>query len=490
MEHSAEQSRREPVAVPTVWGRARNPVVIAPTWQTRIVHPVEAMAVGASGHFAHGFCRISTHRDVDGPTDTPLGGSSAVAPAVCRTRVPWEISSPTDADEVAADRKAATVRSRLRPGTAATPQALGPVFGHDFSNVRIHTDGVAEELSRSVNAEAVTIGRQIFFGRGAYEPHIDRGRELIVHELAHVTQHDANRAPRVRRQFAGCADLSEGPNMSLLSGIVVHQLIEKDFALRVPGALSIGIPGGSFAPYRTGGTTGGPPNVVPPQTIGGAAGMGKPDLARRNEAGVLSVAEIKPALPDHLLEGETQLAGYIAHGNATDHEQVMWRAGAGVTVVVPMLPSVYQPPQLVVPIPGAAVVIKTAWCMPGLLAYAVQALPHPSPKSVGADERERERERLSGEVQARNLAPVAVGAVAAVGLAVAGRALWRHFWKAVAVRFAIRGAVALGLSAADGPLPFGELVSLGLAVVTIVQIGVEWNELWRQADAIAASEGA
>jgi len=34
----------------------------------------------------------------------------------------------------------------------------------------------------------------------------------------------------------------------------------------------------------------------------------------------------------------------------------------------------------------------------------------------------------------------------------------------------------------------GELVDTELAIVTIAQIGLEWSDLWREADRLAASE--
>jgi hypothetical protein len=155
-----------------------------------------------------------------------------------------------------------------------------------------------------------------------------------------------------------------------------------------------------------------------------------------------------------------------------------------------MLPTVYPPPQFVVPTPQGAVMIRTAWCMPGLLAYAVQNVQVPVRRRVEVDERQLQRERLQRDLRARDVLVPVGAAVATATAVIAGRALWRHFWKAVIARFALRAAIALGLSAADGPLPVGELISLGLAIVTIVQIGVEWNELWQRADQIAANEGA
>jgi hypothetical protein len=75
-----------------------------------------------------------------------------------------------------------------------------------------------------------------------------------------------------------------------------------------------------------------------------------------------------------------------------------------------------------------------------------------------------------------------------VGTALVVRATWRHFWKAVARRFALRGSTAAALSLVDGPLPFGEMVSAGLAVWTIIDVIRLSDELWRDADRIAREE--
>jgi hypothetical protein len=334
----------------------------------------------------------------------------------------------------------------------------------------------------------VTIGRQVFFAEGAHRPRTDAGRRLLAHELAHVTQHDENAAPRARRQgLGGCTDLVGSPGISVLAGSVVHRYIQRDFAARVAGATAIGIPGASAAPIRTDGLCGEPSTVIRPQVSGGGAGMGYPDLARKNPLGLLSVAEIKPAALPCLIDGEVQLAGYIDQGNAQDPPQEAWRRGEGITAVSPMLPSTYAPPQLVVPSPVGTVTIRTAWCTPGLLAYSVSATPLPVRREVPADERARERRRLDEDARRRAVTAAAATVGTAV-VVVAGRALWRHFWKAVALRFAARAGLALLLAAADGPLPIGDLVAAGMTVVTVFQLVNDWNDLWREADGIAARE--
>ncbi|WP_281556869.1 DUF4157 domain-containing protein [Thalassomonas sp. RHCl1] len=77
-----------------------------------------------------------------------------------------------------------------------------PRFGRDFSGVKFHHGGYAENLAEAVNARAFTFGNHIVFGRGEYQPQSDRGRHLISHELAHVLQQGGQSA-RIQR-LANC----------------------------------------------------------------------------------------------------------------------------------------------------------------------------------------------------------------------------------------------------------------------------------------------
>ncbi|MEA2533959.1 MAG: hypothetical protein QOJ93_1770 [Actinomycetota bacterium] len=58
-----------------------------------------------------------------------------------------------------------------------------PRLQHDFSRVRVHTDQLAVEAARSVNATAFTLGRDIVFGAAQYQPGTHGGRKLLAHEL-------------------------------------------------------------------------------------------------------------------------------------------------------------------------------------------------------------------------------------------------------------------------------------------------------------------
>jgi Domain of unknown function (DUF4157) len=74
-------------------------------------------------------------------------------------------------------------------------------LGHDLGAVRIHTDARAAASARAVDALAYTVGRDIVFAAGEYDPASVRGHRLIAHELAHVIQQH------------GASDLSPGAEL-------------------------------------------------------------------------------------------------------------------------------------------------------------------------------------------------------------------------------------------------------------------------------------
>lgn len=57
-----------------------------------------------------------------------------------------------------------------------------------LDRVRIHTDSVAADAARAVQAKAFTVGEDIFFADGAYAPDTAAGQQLLAHELTHVVQ--------------------------------------------------------------------------------------------------------------------------------------------------------------------------------------------------------------------------------------------------------------------------------------------------------------
>ena len=71
-------------------------------------------------------------------------------------------------------------------------------YGDSFSDVRIHDDSVADHVSRSLGAEALSVGEHIAFRRGRYNPSTLTGRELLVHEAQHIASERTHRGSAAR----------------------------------------------------------------------------------------------------------------------------------------------------------------------------------------------------------------------------------------------------------------------------------------------------
>lgn len=61
-------------------------------------------------------------------------------------------------------------------------------LGADFGDVRIHTGSKATEAARSVQAHAYTVGTDVVFQDGQYNPSSTDGKKMLAHELTHVVQ--------------------------------------------------------------------------------------------------------------------------------------------------------------------------------------------------------------------------------------------------------------------------------------------------------------
>lgn len=72
-------------------------------------------------------------------------------------------------------------------------------FGADFCDVKIHTDGEAIQMNRELNAKAFTVGNDIYFNEGQYNPHSNEGKHLLAHELTHTVQQGAVINKKIQR---------------------------------------------------------------------------------------------------------------------------------------------------------------------------------------------------------------------------------------------------------------------------------------------------
>ena len=79
------------------------------------------------------------------------------------------------------------LRSPGQPLDAATRAFMEPRFGHDFSQVRVHTDSSAAVSAKALHARAYTVGSNVAFADNQFSATTE-GKRLLAHELAHVVQ--------------------------------------------------------------------------------------------------------------------------------------------------------------------------------------------------------------------------------------------------------------------------------------------------------------
>lgn len=161
-------------------------------------------------------CKRQTSHRSAGPDATPHVESRSAPGIPLFLQKSMAVSQPTDAFEQKADGVAGRVmrapapaasvstsagtasppivhevlRSPGQPLDAATRALMEPRFGHDFGQVRMHSDPKAAESARAVNALAYTVGRHVIFSEGSYGLSSPQGTRLLAHELAHVIQQE------------------------------------------------------------------------------------------------------------------------------------------------------------------------------------------------------------------------------------------------------------------------------------------------------------
>jgi len=82
-----------------------------------------------------------------------------------------------------------------QPLDSATRAYFEPRFGHDFGDVRVHSDALAAQSADAVHALAYTVGRDVVFARSRYAPDTAAGQRLLAHELAHTVQQEGAGSP-------------------------------------------------------------------------------------------------------------------------------------------------------------------------------------------------------------------------------------------------------------------------------------------------------
>jgi hypothetical protein len=121
----------------------------------------------------------------------PLRKRSLRVPDEASQAVQWAGSARSgraDADVLLEERVLGALNTRGQPIGTEARAVMEPHFGFDFSQVRIFPDGHPAQSAHMLGAEAYTVGSNIVFGSGRYEPGTPGGQRLLAHELAHVVQ--------------------------------------------------------------------------------------------------------------------------------------------------------------------------------------------------------------------------------------------------------------------------------------------------------------
>jgi len=74
------------------------------------------------------------------------------------------------------------------PLDAGVRTSMEGAFGTSFEQVRVHTDDRASKSAESVGANAYTVGSDVVFRSGQFDPGTPTGQRTLAHELAHVVQ--------------------------------------------------------------------------------------------------------------------------------------------------------------------------------------------------------------------------------------------------------------------------------------------------------------
>jgi hypothetical protein len=95
-------------------------------------------------------------------------------------------------------------------------------FNQDFSHVRVHADAQAADTAAAMGARAYTVGPNIFFGAGRYQPDTITGKLLLAHELTHVVQQRSD-TPAVPWRTSSVSDAAEAEAKEAASSVMAGE---------------------------------------------------------------------------------------------------------------------------------------------------------------------------------------------------------------------------------------------------------------------------
>ncbi len=91
---------------------------------------------------------------------------------------------------------------------------MGSIFDVNLSDVSIHTDSHANQVTRTAHADAMTIGNDIYFQEGVYRPGTAAGNALVARELSHIQRAHMTGSPLASSISASSADKDDAQEVS------------------------------------------------------------------------------------------------------------------------------------------------------------------------------------------------------------------------------------------------------------------------------------
>lgn len=202
------------VAAPKIVNRAADPRPVA-ALQCSSAMSVSSPHDAAEREAAQTAARIvRMPQPMHSPYVAPVAGRIAQrAPAIARQ----SDGQPNVSANLAAE--IASTRSSGSPLPLSVRRFMEPRFGARFDSVKVQTDERAARMSGQLAARAFTVGNQIYFGAGRFQPESREGKELIAHELTHTIQQGAaEQGAAVRRSEDVTVSERTGPQVQREGG--------------------------------------------------------------------------------------------------------------------------------------------------------------------------------------------------------------------------------------------------------------------------------
>lgn len=136
--------------------------------------------------------QVASEIDTDRTQKRSTAKMTTIRPASQTDATTTERSAPKSVES--------TVQAPGRPLDPDVRDTMEKQFGDDFGDVRIHRGTKAARSATEIDARAYTLGNDVVFNHGEYDPETVSGRRLLAHELTHVVQQRRAKQPPINRQ--------------------------------------------------------------------------------------------------------------------------------------------------------------------------------------------------------------------------------------------------------------------------------------------------